>query len=115
MPPGASPRADTALLNAFHGKEGLARISNSLVDRAAADPRIAEIFKSQDLVRLKRTLAEQFCYLLNGGCDYSGREMKAAHKDRLAFSRRGIGHAVMLPGQDGAQRHCLGVGDQRSE
>jgi len=78
---GATPRTDPALFNAFHGKEGLQRISDSLVDRAAADPRIADIFKSQDLVRLKRTLAEQFCYLLDGGCDYSGRDMKTAHKD----------------------------------
>ena len=33
------------------------------------------------MVRLRRTLKEQFCYLLNGGCDYSGRAMAAAHAD----------------------------------
>ena len=26
-------------------------------------------------------LKEQFCYLLNGGCGYSGRDMRAGHKN----------------------------------
>ena len=34
-----------------------------------------------DMVRLKRTLFEQFCYILNAGCDYSGRDMPTSHKD----------------------------------
>ena len=51
------------------------------MDRSLANPRISDIFKSHDMVRLRRTLKEQFCYLLNGPCDYSGRDMKAAHKD----------------------------------
>jgi hemoglobin len=78
---GTRPMADDGVFKAFHGKEGIQRISNAVVDKAAADPRIAEIFKSQDLVRLKRTLAEQICYLLDGPCTYSGRDMKTSHKD----------------------------------
>jgi hemoglobin len=77
---GAAPTKDAGLFNAFHGKEGIARIVDTFVDRNVADPRISEIFKNQDLVRLRRTLREQFCYLLGGGCDYSGRDMKSAHK-----------------------------------
>jgi hemoglobin len=30
---------------------------------------------------LRRTLKEQFCYILNGGCAYSGRDMKSVHAD----------------------------------
>ena len=78
---GAAPRQDASVFKGFHGQAGIQRVSDSLVDRAAADPRIAEIFRNQDLVRLKRTLAEQFCYLLDGPCAYSGRDMKTAHKD----------------------------------
>ena len=78
---GAVPTKNPELFNAFHGKEGIARIVDGFVDRDVADPRIAEIFKNQDMVRLKRLLKEQFCYLLGGSCDYSGRDMKAAHKD----------------------------------
>ncbi len=69
------------MLRAFHGKEGIARVVDGMVDRNIADPRISDIFKGQDVVRLRRTLKEQFCYILNGGCDYSGREMKSSHKD----------------------------------
>ena len=69
------------MLDAFHGKAGIARIADDLVDRNKADPRIADIFKGQDEVRLRRLLKEQFCYILNGGCDYSGRAMKDAHRD----------------------------------
>ena len=66
---------------AFHEKSGVDRVGDGLVDRSVADPRISDIFRSHDLVRLRRNLKEQFCYILNGGCAYSGRDMKAAHKD----------------------------------
>jgi len=78
---GAKPLANPSIFDAFHGKAGISRIVDNFVDRDVADPRISDIFKNQDLVRLKRTLKEQFCYLLDGGCDYTGRDMKAAHKD----------------------------------
>jgi hemoglobin len=78
---GARPLANPAVFAAFHGQAGIVRIANDVVDRGAADPRIADIFKSQDLVRLKRTLAEQLCYLAGGPCAYTGRDMAAAHKD----------------------------------
>jgi len=78
---GAKPLTSPALFDAFHGKAGISRIVDNFVDRDVADPRISDIFKNQDLVRLKRTLKEQFCYLLDGGCDYTGRDMKASHKD----------------------------------
>ena len=66
---------------AFHEKAGVDRVVDELVDLSLADPRISDIFTSHDMVRLRRTLKEQFCYLLNGGCDYSGRDMKTVHKD----------------------------------
>jgi hemoglobin len=78
---GARPFHDPKLLAAFHGRAGIARIANGFVDIATADPRIAEIFNGQDIVRLRRTVDEQFCYILGGGCSYTGRDMRAAHKD----------------------------------
>ncbi len=80
----AGPRriADPAVLTAFHGQDGIRRVVNDLVDTSVADPRISEIFKATDLVRLRRTLFEQICYLIDGGCDYTGRDMASAHKDQ---------------------------------
>lgn len=78
---GATPFAGKDLLEAFHGVEGIGRIVDDLVDAVQKDSRISEIFKASDFVRLRRTLKEQFCYILNGGCDYTGRDMKSVHAD----------------------------------
>lgn len=78
---GATPFRGDAMLKAFHGRPGIDRIADDLVTRIVVDGRIADIFKSQDQVRLRRLLKEQFCYILNGGCGYSGRDMRAGHKD----------------------------------
>jgi hemoglobin len=78
---GAAPIESAKLMAAFNGREGVTRIAAATIDRSAADPRIADIFKSHDLVRVKRTLGEQFCYLLGGGCAYTGRDMTTTHKD----------------------------------
>lgn len=78
---GARPYDGVRLAAAFGGREGIARIAARTVDLSQADPRIAAIFAAHDMVRLKRTLSEQFCYLLNAGCDYTGRDMKTAHID----------------------------------
>lgn len=78
---GATPFDGDAMWRAFGREAGVRRIVDDLVARNRVDPRISDIFKAQDLVRLRRTLFEQFCYLLNGGCDYSGRTMKSAHED----------------------------------
>lgn len=78
---GAKPLSGDTAWRAFHGAAGVARIVDDFVARNQADPRIGDIFRNQDLVRLRRTLNEQFCYILGGGCNYSGRDMKTAHKD----------------------------------
>lgn len=76
---GAVPYTSEKLVADFGGREGIRRIAARTVELSEADPRIAAIFASHDMVRLKRTLGEQFCYLLGAGCDYSGRDMKTAH------------------------------------
>jgi hemoglobin len=76
---GATPYDNARLVEAFGGHEGIRRIAERTVELSEADPRIAAIFAAHDTVRLKRTLGEQFCYLLGAGCDYSGRDMRSAH------------------------------------
>lgn len=78
---GAAPFEGTAMLEAFHGRDGIGRIVDDLVDRVQTDNRISEIFKASDFVRLRRTLKEQVCYILNGGCEYTGRDMTKVHED----------------------------------
>jgi hemoglobin len=78
---GATPVDGQELFAAFHGREGISRIVDDLVELVQKDPRLTEIFKASDFVRLRRTLKEQFCYILNGGCPYTGRDMKSVHAD----------------------------------
>lgn len=78
---GARQFSGAAMAKAFGGQDGIRRIAARTVDLSEADPRIADIFKSHDTVRLKRTLFEQFCFILNAGCDYSGRDMARTHKE----------------------------------
>lgn len=78
---GAVPFASLGLARTFGGQEGIRRITDRLVELNLKDPRIADIFKNQDLVRLRRTLFEQFCFILNAGCIYTGRDMKSSHKN----------------------------------
>ncbi len=78
---GADPYAGDRLFRAFHGHAGIDRIVVDLIARSIADPRIKETFEGHDLARLDRTLGEQFCYLLGGGCAYTGRDMKSSHRD----------------------------------
>ena len=78
---GAAPFAGTEMLAAFHGKDGISRIVDDLVDAVQKDKRTEEIFHASDFVRLRRTLKEQICYILNGGCDYTGRDMNKVHED----------------------------------
>lgn len=78
---GATPFKGDGMWTAFGGQAGVDRVVERFVSLNTADPRIGDIFKGQDLVRLRRVLKEHFCYLLNGGCDYSGRNMKDAHRD----------------------------------
>ena len=84
---GATPMTDKSVLKAFHGKDGIDRIVETFVERNFADPRIKDFFAASDKVRVKRTLKEQFCYILGGGCDYTGRDMRTAHKDQGATNK----------------------------
>lgn len=78
---GATPVRSPELAAEFGGQAGLHRIVERFALSTEADPRIGPIFAAADGVRLRRTLFEQFCYLLAAGCDYTGRDMASAHKD----------------------------------
>ncbi|MGV3580619.1 group I truncated hemoglobin [Brevundimonas sp.] len=78
---GATPFEGTAMWEAFHGQEGVNRIVDAMVERNIADSRIAATFVGHDLVRIRRTLKEQFAYILGGPVDYTGRDMASSHRD----------------------------------
>ncbi len=78
---GTGPITDPKVFEAFNGKAGVARIVSTMLDLAYADEKLGPIFKPFERPRVERTLNEHFCYVLGGGCAYTGRDMAAAHKD----------------------------------
>ena len=84
---GAEPRNSARVFDAFGGMEGIDRMVDQTVEQATQDPRIEAIFAASDLVRLRRTLSEQFCYLLGGPCSYTGRDMESVHRDHGITTR----------------------------
>ena len=76
---GAKPFSGTEMAEKFGGREGIERIADRFADLSLSDPRVAAIFEGHDHVRFRRTIFEQFCYILNAGCDYTGRDMRSTH------------------------------------
>ncbi len=84
---GAAPIEDASVFAAFGGEAGIARIVDGLLERVQQDERIEGIFRASDWPRLRRTLIEQFCYLLGGPCRYTGRDMASVHADHGITTR----------------------------
>lgn len=77
---GGTPLKSDSAYKAFHEKEGIDRVTDDFVGRITTDPRIAQRFQGANLVRLRFELKAQFCYLLDGPCAYTGKDMKTAHE-----------------------------------
>lgn len=63
----------------FGGMPGMTALMDDFMIILLDDPRMRPFFEKVDHDRVKRQLAEQFCAILNGGCAYSGRDMKETH------------------------------------
>ncbi len=72
---------EKSLFERLGGKPALTAVVDEFVARAAADTRINKKFGKTDIPRLKFHLVEQLCAATGGPCKYTGRSMKAAHKD----------------------------------
>lgn len=79
------------VLEDFGGREGLDRLMDTFMAGLLADERMGPFFANADQERVKRQLAEQFCVILGGDCEYSGRDMTSSHAglgiDRADFNR----------------------------
>lgn len=71
---------DTALFETFGGREGLTKIMDDVMPRWLQNPRTRPFFESSDQERIKLQLVEQFCVIMKGPCEYSGRTMAESHR-----------------------------------
>jgi hemoglobin len=75
--------ADPSLLSVykeFGERPGLVALMDDLMINLTADPRTRPFFASADQKHIKLELIDQFCVILGGPCQYSGKTMKEAHK-----------------------------------
>ncbi len=69
-----------AFYDGLGGRPGIERLVARLLEIVLEDPRIGGQFKEIDEAHFKEKLAEQFCQLSGGPCQYSGKPMEVIHE-----------------------------------
>lgn len=72
--------SNDSVYNAFGKKAGITKLVNLLTVKLQADKRTNSFFKETDIKRFKEKLSEQICKETGGPCEYTGQNMKRAHK-----------------------------------
>jgi hemoglobin len=73
-------RADDTLYHDLGEKSGIAKIAQYTTANFLADPRVKATFDNTNMERFEKLLADQFCVVSGGPCEYKGRSMRDAHK-----------------------------------
>jgi hemoglobin len=90
---GTKLSADASIFKSFGEKEGLVRIMDDFMIGLLKDPRTKTFFEKADQERVKAQLVDQFCFILNGPCEYKGASMKPMHAN-LDISRENFNALV---------------------
>jgi hemoglobin len=80
MDPAPANPALRPVLDQFGGEPGLVALMDLFMTKLVADPRTKPFFENSNQAAVKKHLVEQFCVILGGGCTYTGRDMRTAHK-----------------------------------
>ena len=70
---------DPDIYREFGEKAGLVTIMDDFMINLLKDPRTKPAFEDADQNRIKAQLVDQFCFILNGPCEYKGAKMKPIH------------------------------------
>jgi len=84
---------DTGVYKDFGEKAGLVRIMDDFMVNLVNDPRTKAFFENADKTRIKEQLVDQFCFILNGPCEYKGASMKPIHAN-LGINRENFNALV---------------------
>jgi hemoglobin len=80
LPTGATTPTATTLYERLGRREGIARITHTLIDNHLASPVVGPRFRAADRDKLERLAIEFFCAGSGGPQAYTGRDMLATHK-----------------------------------
>jgi hemoglobin len=94
-----------SLYERLGGYDALAAVTDDFIGRLATDKQLARFFggHSEDsLKRIRQHIVEQLCAATGGPCNYTGRDMKTAHK----------GMAISEADWDAAVKHLVATLDK---
>ena len=80
MDPAPADASLAPVYKQFGEQAGLVALMDLFMSKLVADPRTRRFFENADQVAVKKHLVEQFCVILGGPCNYTGRDMRTAHK-----------------------------------
>lgn len=72
--------SNTTLFTDFGDKEKIIKVVDDMFIFVSLDERISPSFKNLDMVKTKNGLVEFLCQTMEGPCNYTGQNMKRAHK-----------------------------------
>jgi hemoglobin len=75
-----TPMQDQSLYARLGGKPAITAVVDDFVGNVAGDARINRRFAKTDIPHLKASLVDQLCAGTGGPCQYTGPDMKTAHK-----------------------------------
>lgn len=68
------------LYDRLGGREGIARITRTLIDKHLANPVVSPRYRATDLQKVERRVIEFFCAGAGGPETYTGQDMRATHQ-----------------------------------
>ncbi|MBU6248220.1 MAG: group 1 truncated hemoglobin [Xanthomonadaceae bacterium] len=84
--PGRAP----TLYEQLGGRDGIAAITDRLLDAFAGDPLVAPAFRHVDIRRYRINFTDYLCQIADGPCHYTGDSMAEVHRgmhiDEAAFN-----------------------------
>ena len=72
--------AQKTLFDRIGGEEAIAKVVDCLYDKVLNDDRVNDFLKDTNMIRQKRVQKEFLTHLFGGSKEYSGREMRRAHR-----------------------------------
>ena len=85
---GVKTSDDASNFKAFGEKAGLVNIMEDFMVNLLKDPRTKTFFENADQQRIKEQLVEQFCFILNGPCEYKGAKNETNPREHRCQSRK---------------------------
>lgn len=74
-----APDARPTLYEQLGGNAGVEQLMSDFIREIAADERIKGRYRDSDIGRFHRMMQLQMCELTNGGCRYTGDDMRRTH------------------------------------